>query len=73
MNTVYQIMYIFIGVLAGAIAALKWIAPRTMTTVDDSVLARLEDVEAFVQKVLPYLPQIKGSSTPPDGQVPPQG
>lgn len=37
------------GLLAGAIVALKAIAPKTSTTVDDKVLARLEALEALVE------------------------
>ena len=39
------------GLLVGAIAALKIIAPRTKTTVDDKLLERLEAVEAVVEKL----------------------
>lgn len=38
-----------LGVLAGAVAALKIIAPKTKTTVDDTVLARLEALEKMVE------------------------
>lgn len=39
------------GALAGGIMVLKVIAPRTKTTVDDSVLARLEQLEALVAQL----------------------
>ena len=37
-----------IGVLAGLIVALKVIAPLTKTTVDDKILARLEQLEKML-------------------------
>ena len=37
-----------LGILAGAIAALSIIAPKTKTKVDDDVLARLEQLESLV-------------------------
>lgn len=40
------------GVLVGAIAALKLIAPKTKNTTDDAVLARLEALEALVENLL---------------------
>lgn len=42
-----------VGLIAGAIVALKWIAPKTKNTVDDKVLARLESLEAALEKLLP--------------------
>lgn len=39
------------ALLAGAIVALKVIAPRTKTKKDDQMLARLEALEALVQKL----------------------
>lgn len=51
--TLYTVGQIALGVLAGAIVALKYIAPRTVTTVDDNVLARLEALEALVEKLVP--------------------
>lgn len=41
-----------IGLLIGGIAALKIIAPKTKTTVDDKILSAAEKVEPFVEKVL---------------------
>lgn len=43
--TVTHVLAILAGVLVGGIAALKVIAPLTANTVDDSVLARLEQLE----------------------------
>jgi hypothetical protein len=37
------------GLLAGVIAALKVIAPKTANTVDDAVLAAAEKVEGVVE------------------------
>lgn len=37
-----------LGLLAGAVVALKVIAPLTKTKVDDKVLERLEQLEAMV-------------------------
>lgn len=37
-----------VGVLAGAVAALKIIAPKTANKTDDAVLARLEALEKMV-------------------------
>jgi hypothetical protein len=45
------ILLIAAGVLAGGIAALKVIAPKTATTKDDEILARLEALEAIVEKL----------------------
>jgi hypothetical protein len=38
------------GLLAGAIAALKVIAPRTKTTKDDKLLEAFEKAEDFLPK-----------------------
>lgn len=38
-----------VGVFLGAIAALRFIAPKTKTTADDKVLAVAEKVEPFVE------------------------
>ncbi len=48
-----NILLIASGVLAGGIAALTLIAPRTKNTVDDSVLAKLEALESLIQKLFP--------------------
>lgn len=37
-----------VGVLAGAVVALKVIAPKTKNTVDDKVLERLEALEKML-------------------------
>lgn len=39
------VISVAVGLLAGAVVALKVIAPKTKTTVDDAVLARLEALE----------------------------
>lgn len=39
-----------LGVLAGAVVALKVIAPMTKTKVDDTLLARLEALEKMLAK-----------------------
>jgi hypothetical protein len=44
------------GVVAGAIVALKFISPKTKTTVDDMVLKRLEQLETLIGMV-PNLPK----------------
>lgn len=42
-----------LGLLAGAVAALKIIAPLTKTTKDDAVLEKLEKVEDVVAPLAP--------------------
>jgi hypothetical protein len=45
------IVSIAIGLLAGAVVALRYIAPKTKTSKDDAILARLEALEKlFVPK-----------------------
>lgn len=44
---------LIIGVLAGGVAALKIIAPRTKNKVDDQVLARLEALQKLALQLLP--------------------
>lgn len=44
------VLGIVAGLLAGAIAALKLIAPKTKTAKDDEILARLESLEKFLPK-----------------------
>jgi len=46
------VIAIALGVLAGGVAALKLIAPKTKNTVDDAVLARLEALEALAEGLL---------------------
>lgn len=53
MDTLLKLAIFASGLLSGGIVALKVIAPRTKTTVDDSILKRMEDLEALVQKLLP--------------------
>lgn len=48
-----EIILIVSGVIAGGIAALTLIAPATKTTVDDTVLAKLKDLEALLQSLQP--------------------
>lgn len=38
------------GLVAGAVVALKYIAPKTATTKDDKALAYLEKAEALIVK-----------------------
>lgn len=40
------------GLVVGAVAALKIIAPRTSNTKDDAVLAQLERVESALKTLL---------------------
>lgn len=44
---------VFAGLLAGLIAALTFIAPKTKSTIDDTVLAYAEKLEALVAPFLP--------------------
>jgi hypothetical protein len=53
METLSLAVTLVVGVLAGAIVALKAIAPKTKTLADDKVLARLEALEALLTKLLP--------------------
>lgn len=41
------------GLVVGAVAALKIIAPRTATPKDDAVLAKLEALEEVLKALLP--------------------
>ena len=62
MSLVPQIL-LYLGLfLAGAVAALKVIAPRTATTVDDKVLDVAEKAEAVVEGLQP-LPPLPGAKT----------
>lgn len=45
------IVSVAVGVLTGAIATLKFIAPKTKNTTDDAVLKRLEALEALADKL----------------------
>lgn len=47
-----DVLAIAVGVLVGAVAALKLIAPRTQSKVDDRLLARLEQVLGYVPGAL---------------------
>lgn len=53
MEKLQLIVGIAVGVLAGAIVALKAIAPRTKTLADDKVLEKLEAQEARVEHLFP--------------------
>lgn len=46
--TATDVIQILISLAAGAVVALKVIAPRTSTKVDDKVLARLEQILGLV-------------------------
>jgi hypothetical protein len=48
---VQNILLVALGCLVGAVAGLKIIAPMTSTKVDDKLLARLEALEALVEKL----------------------
>lgn len=39
-----------VGIVAGGVAALKVIAPKTNTKVDDVILEKLEALEALLKK-----------------------
>ena len=41
-----------VGLIAGAVVALRVIAPKTKTTKDDEVLKRLEAVESVLGKLV---------------------
>lgn len=57
METALLIVTVLETALLGVIGVLKLVAPKTKTTVDDSVLARLESLEAFLEKlVIPAQP-----------------
>lgn len=43
------VIAVLAGILAGVIAALTIIAPKTKTTVDDKVLEIAKEVEPFVE------------------------
>lgn len=46
-----NILLIAGGLIAGAVVALKMIAPRTANKTDDTVLAKLEAIEALLSKL----------------------
>lgn len=48
----YDVLAVAVAVLVGAVAALKLIAPRTQTKLDDRVLAKLEQALEFVPGTL---------------------
>jgi hypothetical protein len=47
------VVSVAIGLLSGAVVALRFIAPKTSSTVDDSILARLEALEKIAEQLLP--------------------
>lgn len=47
------VLIVLAGLLVGAVAALKVFAPKTKNTVDDRLLAKLEQLEALVKGLLP--------------------
>jgi hypothetical protein len=51
--TLASVLVVITAFLSGAVAALKYIAPRTKTTKDDAALKTIEDV-------LEVLPKPKG-------------
>ena len=52
MDKVYMVLSAAVGVIAGAIVALKAIAPKTKTLADDKVLERLVQIEEVLAKLL---------------------
>lgn len=40
------------GLVVGGVAALKIIAPKTKSTIDDAVLARLEKLEELLKALM---------------------
>ena len=47
-----NILLVAAGLVAGAVVALKVVAPLTATTKDNEVLARLEALEALLKKLV---------------------
>lgn len=47
-----EILYVAAALVVGAVVALKLIAPKTATKVDDEALADLEKVEPYAEKVV---------------------
>jgi dethiobiotin synthetase len=44
-----------LGLLAGAVAVLKLVAPRTKNTTDDAVLKRLQALEELADRINPAI------------------
>ena len=59
METLQLVVAIAVGVLAGAVVALKAIAPKTKTLADDKVLERLVALEALLLGFIPGGPVVK--------------
>lgn len=53
-----------VGVIAGAIVALKYIAPKTKTDKDDKVLARLVQLEDALSRLLGLDKPVEGKPEP---------
>lgn len=71
MSFLLSALPVLVGVLSGAVVALQFIAPKTKTTVDDSVLTRLEQLESILNQALPYLPDaVKAAMTPVSSPAP---
>jgi hypothetical protein len=47
------VLAIALAALAGAVVALRFIAPKTQTKVDDALLVRLEALEKLLRVVVP--------------------
>lgn len=62
-----NIILVVSGVVAGAIAALQLIAPKTATTVDDAVLAKLQSLESLLMSLQGVVP---GVVVPPAASAP---
>jgi hypothetical protein len=52
MTTLQLVLVAAAGVLAGVVAALKVIAPKTANTVDDKILEVAEQAENFVDPLV---------------------
>lgn len=50
--TLELVLALAAGLVGGAVVALKVIAPRTSTTKDDAILARLEAVETLLKNLV---------------------
>ncbi len=46
-----MILMLALGLVGGVVVGLKVIAPMTSTTVDDKVLARLEQIESVLKSL----------------------
>lgn len=66
MDTIYTILSVAVGVVAGAVVALKTIAPKTKTLADDKVLERLVQLEEALAKLLGLGPDPKAEPKKPE-------